>query len=216
MRNLNKILILVGFLISFSGNAQNSSVKSFFKLPRPEKCWVIAHVFKAKSAFILSEEAKNLADSIKNTNLLDGDANGGQVDAFRHSYWMAILSQKIGIKAAKKLGEKHEKGNYIYYKKHKTEDGTIPDEVSSQMDLFNNKIGISIFLNNSNASKKEIEQIIIEEIKAGKMQIIKKNSDGDFLDCDGNIIQKKDLKGKWENNKCLIFSDGKPRNLNLY
>ena len=207
MRNLNKIFILVGFLISFSGNAQNSSIKSFFKLPRPEKCWVIVHPFKAKPAFIISKEAKNLADSIKNTNLLDGDANGGQVDAFRHSYWMAILSQKIGIKAARKLGEKHEKGNYIYYKKHKTEDGTIPDEVSSQMDLFNNKMGITIFLNNSNASKKEIEQIIIEEIKVGNMQIIKKNSNGDFLDCDGNIIQKKEWNGKWKNNKCIISSN---------
>lgn len=30
---------------------------------------------------------------------------------------------------------------------------------------------------------------------------------GIFLDCDGNIIPNEHLKGKWENNKCLVGSD---------
>jgi len=207
MRNLNKIFILVGFLISFNTNAQNSSIKSFFKLPRPEKYWVIAHPFKAKKAFKISKETQALSDSLKNTNLLDGDANGGQVDAFRHSYWMARLSKEIGIKAARKLGKKHEKGNYIYYKKHKTEDGTIPDKVSSQMDLFNNEIGIEIFTDNKETSRIDIQQLIIQYIKKGRMRIIKKNDKREFLDCKGNIISEAELKGKWENKKCLVPSN---------
>jgi len=218
MDNKHKILILVfiGLFFSVNLNAQNSSIKSFFKLPRPEKCWVISHPFKAKRAFKISKVTQALSDSIKNTNLLDGDANGGQVDAFRHSYWMAILSKEIGVKAARKLGKKHEKGNYIYYKKHKYEDGTIPDEISSEMDLFNNEIGITIFTNNKDASKIDIQKATIQYIKEGRMRIIKKNDKGEFLDCKGNIISEAELKGKWKNNKCLIFSDGKCRNLHLY
>ena len=210
MRKQDYILLIISFLIFFSSNslAQNSSVKSFFKLPRPEKCWVVSHPFKAKRALAVSNEAKNLADSIKNTNLLDGDANGGQVDAFRHSYWMAILSKEIGVKAARKLGKKHEKGNYIYYKKHKYEDGTIPDKISSVMDLKNNKKGIEFFENNNEKSKNEITKIIIEKIKTGELYIIRKNKDGKFLDCTGKIIQRNELIGKWENNKCLVYSNG--------
>jgi len=206
MRNFNKIIILIGFLISFNTNAQNSSIKNFFKLSRPEKCWVIFHVFKAKKAFKIATETQVLSDSIKSTNLLDGDANGGQVDAFRHAYFIGILSKEIGIKAARKLGKKHEKGNYIYYKKQKYEDGTIPDKISSQMDLFNNEIGIYYYIINKNASKKEFEQIIINQIKSGEMYIIKKNKNGDFLDCNENVIPQEKLIGKWENDKCLIPS----------
>jgi len=175
MRKQNYILLIISFLIFFSNNtsAQNSSIKSFFKLPRPEKCWALAHPFKAKRTLIISNEAKHIADSIKNTKTLDGDANGGQVDAFRHAFWMAILSKEIGIKAARKLGKKHEKGNYIYYKKNKYEDGTIPDEISSTMDLKNNNKGVEIFEENKEKSKKEIELIIIERIKKGDLFIIK-------------------------------------------
>ena len=41
------------------------------------------------------------------------------------------------------------------------------------------------------------------------MYIIKKDKNGNFLDCKGNIISAQELKGKWENNKCLVFSDGR-------
>jgi len=44
--------------------------------------------------------------------LLDGDASGGQVDAFRHAYWMARLHQEIGKRAAFSLGKSHEKENW--------------------------------------------------------------------------------------------------------
>jgi len=208
MRKQNYILYIISFLIFFSINsgAQNTKAKTFFKLPRPEKCWVIFHPFKAKRAFDISNEAKHLADSVKNTNLLDGDANGGQVDAFRHSYWMAILVKEIGVNAAEKLGKAHEKGNYICYKKNKFEDGVIPDSVSSVMDLYNNEIGIKIYKNNFNKSNKEIMQVVVTYIKDGKMLVIIKNKKGKFLDCEGNIILQEELIGKWQNNKCLDSS----------
>jgi hypothetical protein len=188
-------------------NAQDSKIKGFSKLSRPEKCWVISHPFKAKTAFVISNKTKQIADSLITTSSLDGDPNGGQVDAFRHSYWMATLSKHIGAKAAIKLGKKHEKGNYIYFKKNKYEDGTIPDFISSKMDLKNNDIGIDIYKNNPNKTDEEIELIIVQEIIDGKMFIIKKNIDGEYLDCNGNVISIEEFKGKWENKKCLVSSD---------
>lgn len=210
MRKTNYIYLLVVFLIfiSTSINAQTSHVKGFFKLPRPEKCWVVLHPFKAKKAFKISNKTKQKTDSIKSADLLDGNANGGQVDAFRHAYWMVLLSSKIGVKPAYKLGVAHEKGNYIYYKKNKSEDGSIPDKISSTMDLRNNDIGINIYINNEGKSKKELEQIIVQQIVDGKLFIIKKNEKGEYLNCEGKVILQEDLRGKWENNKCLVFSNG--------
>jgi hypothetical protein len=193
-------------IISFAGYSQ-SALKQFFKLPRPEKCWVITHPFKAKKAYRISLEARHKADSLCKTNTLDADANGGQVDAFRHSYWIAILSCTFNKKAALKLGKAHEKGNFIYYKKHKTEDGTIPDKISSDMDLFNNNIGAKIADSLKICNHKLIEKTIIDAIKQGKMKIILKDKNKNFLDCKKNIIPQDSLKGKWINNKCLVPSN---------
>ena len=49
---------------------------------------------------------------MKLSPLLDKDPSGGQVDAFRHAYWMARLNEEIGKNAAKSLGKAHEKENY--------------------------------------------------------------------------------------------------------
>ena len=129
--------------------------------------WVLFHPFKAKKAQIISEEAYRVADSIKNSPLLDGDASGGQVDAFRHAFWMASLRQKIGEKAARSLGISHEKENYKTHKKKKLEDGVIPDKISSTMDLFNNEIGLSLTKRGAKTSKKGLIRCIPSEKVSG-------------------------------------------------
>lgn len=167
------------------------------------------HPFKATKALKISEEANKVSDSIKNTNLLDGDGFGGQVDAFRHAYWMARLHQEIGKSAARSLGKSHEKENYLTFKKLKLEDGFVPDEISSKMDLYNNEQGLKLISRESEVSRKALIYIIINAIKEGKMKIIKKDIKGDFLTCEGFLISKESLKGKWKNNKCLITSEKK-------
>ena len=57
---------------------------------------------------------------------------------------MARLTQGIGRRAAYSLGKAHEKGNYQTFKNRQLEDGILPDKPSSEMDLYNNQIGISI------------------------------------------------------------------------
>ena len=184
-----------------------SSYKSFFELSGPKRTWVLFHPFKAKKSLEVSKEANKVADSIKNSNLLDGDASGGQVDVFRHAYWMARLHQEIGKSAARSLGKAHEKENYLTFKERKLEDGVLPDEISSKMDLYNNEQGLKLISRRSKVSKKGLIYRIVNAIRIGKMKVIKKDANGLFLTCEGENISMKSLKGKWKNNKCLVNSN---------
>jgi hypothetical protein len=202
---MKKALFFLIILCSLQTFGQ-SNLKSFFKLSPPIKKWVFFHPFKATKSLEVSKETNKVADSISKTNLLDKDGAGGQVDAFRHAYWMARLTQEMGENAARSLGKAHEKENYLTYKKQKLEDGVVPDEISSEMDLYNNEEGIKLITKGSEVSKKGLIFRIVNEIKAGKFKIIKKDTKGNFLTCNGVLISKESLKGKWQNKKCLISS----------
>ena len=202
---MKKVLIFYCFIFCFQGFSQ-SSWKAFKKLSCAEKTWVVFHPFKAKKAQKISLEAQRVADSIATTNLLDGDKSGGQVDAFRHAYWMARLRQEIGKNAARQLGKAHEKTNYQQYKKNKLEDGEQPDEISSKMDLYNNDIGLGYTRKNVPHPKDGLIYSIVNGILAGKNKVIKKDRNSNYLTCNEETISKKSLKGKWKNNKCLIDS----------
>ncbi|MEI6864762.1 hypothetical protein [Flavicella sp.] len=205
---MKKTILIFIFLINLfhTSSAQNHK-QGFKNLSSPEKCWVIFHPFKAKRAYRISLQAQKTSDSIAKTTLLDQDKNGGQVDAFRHAYWMATLAKEIGKNSAKSLGKAHEKGNYKQFKKNQFEDGTHPDKPSSEMDLFNNNIGINIFKENKNVNKMELISLVIEKIKKGKLKILKKDIYGHYNDCNGKSINLKEYKGIWETPKCLINSN---------
>jgi len=198
--------ITLALFLTFQLGIGQSLKKSFSKLSGPEKCWVIFHPFKAKRAFKISKEAERISDSIRKTPTLDQDKNGGQIDAFRHAFWMATLSQKIGKRAAKSLGKAHERGNYKQFKKNKKEDGMIPDATSSEMDLQNNVTGISIYKSHKKASQKQYIVLIITEILKGNLKIIKKDKKGNYLNCKGRLLSLNELKGIWTNSKCIIPS----------
>ncbi len=206
---MKKTSVIIFLFLSFYAHSQ-SDLKSFFALSGPKKSWVLLHTLKAKKAYEISVEVTRIADSISKTNLLDGDASGGQVDAFRHAYWMARLRQEIGKSAAKSLGKAHEKENYLMFKNNEKEDGIFPDEISSKMDLYNNNQGLLLISKNSDISKSGLIYRIINAIHEGKMKIIKKDANGNFLTCDGKLISEDSLKGKWKNNKCLVSSNQIP------
>ena len=206
MNNLKKTLTIFIVLVTFQVNAQ-SSWKAFKKLQPAKKSWVLLHPFKAKKAALISKEVQQVADSIKKSPLLDGLANGGQVDAFRHAYWMARLKEAIGESAARSLGKAHEKDNYRTYKKRKLEDGEIPDAIATEMDLFNNEIGISLTTYKQKTPKQGLIYKIINHILAGDLKIIKRNAAGEYITCDDEVITKASLKGKWKNDKCLVNSN---------
>ena len=201
-----KRIVIILFLVSSTTAMTQSKNKGFFDLSGPKRMWVLFHPFKAKKSLRISIETNKVADSIAKTDLLDGDASGGQVDAFRHAYWMARLRQEIGKSAARSLGKAHEKENYQTFKKRKLEDGVVPDEISSIMDLHNNEEGLKLTKKRCKTSQKTLINRIVKAIKEGKMKIIKKDKKGNFLTCDDKIISSKSLKGKWKNDKCLISS----------
>jgi len=192
---------------SLQSEAQDSKWKRFRQLEGPERRWVITHLFKAKRAFRISMEALHLADSLAQDTILDGDLHDGQVDAFRHAYWMARLTQTIGWRAAKSLGKAHEKSNYKQFKKGlRKEENALPDKPSSDMDFYNNDTGIQIGLNYPHLPTDSLQQLVIEKIRNGDLIILKKDKQGHYLDKNGNPIDKTQYR-RWETPKCLVPSN---------
>lgn len=195
--------LLIFFSVSLSAQ---STFKQFKKLSKPERCWVIMHPCKAKKAFHITKQVQSDMDSIKTTGLLGIDNNGGKLDAFKHAYWMASIANGIGERRAWKLGKAHEKGNYLQFKKHQLEDNMLPDSISSVMDLHNNLAGIKAEKEVKNYSKTIMQEKIILELYNGKLFMIKKNSEGDFLNCGGTVIPMNQWLGKWGVPKCIVPS----------
>ncbi|MCB0823832.1 MAG: hypothetical protein KDC09_14125, partial [Bacteroidales bacterium] len=117
-------------------------------------------------------------------------------------------AQEISENKALRLGKAHEKGNYLELKKAKKKGiYNSHDAVASEMDLYNNQIGIEIGLQYPEASREELKLLITEAILSGKMMVIKKNEKGEFLDENGDTIPKEKLIGIWETDKVLVKSD---------
>jgi hypothetical protein len=205
---MKKVLFFYFLLFSLLGYSQ-SNWQKFKKLSCSEKTWTVLHIFKAKRAYLIAKEAQHVSDSIAKTPLLDGDKSSGQVDAFRHAYWMARLHQEIGKRAARSLGKAHERTNYQQYKNSLLEDGEAPDKISSKMDLFNNNVGLSFTQKGVSHPKDGLIYKIVNAILAGKLKVIKKDKNKNYLTCSDELISLKELKGKWKNNKCLIHSNYK-------
>ncbi len=203
MKNLTKIILLL-IVMAFPIKNYAQKIKN---IHCPEKIWILTHPFIAKKAWGISKEARMLANGAINDTDLDGDYNGGQVDAYRHTLWMAMLTQKIKAKKAKKLGIAHEKGNKIDFDKKKLEEGKLPDSVACEMDLRNNKVGIEIGKENKDISIDELQKIVKQAVLVGKCWKINKNSEGQFLDKNNELIAEEDWLGKWISPKILIPSN---------
>jgi len=165
------------------------------------------HPFVANKARKITELVRSEANEIAKGTQLDGDADGGQVDAFRHSYWMACLSKVMRPQKALRLGRAHEKGNYLAFKKDDHEEGSIPDSMASVMDIFNNELGIGLATKYMEADTDTLRKLVINAIIQGEAKVLLKNSSGEFLDCEGNVLNISDFKGRWSISKCLVNSN---------
>lgn len=214
MKIAGKNFLFLFFLLALETKAQ-SPTKSFRSLSSPEKWWVIQHPFIAKKAFHCTQRARFVTDSLEKAGVLK-DGNGGQLDAFRHAYWMALLVQKISPKKANQLGKKHEDGNKIDFVKGKMEDSLRADSMMCVMDLKNDSAGIEIgkkFKSDTSSAKISLEQTVIKAVKDGKLVIIKKDAMGNWQDASGRLIRLELYEKKWFIPKVLVRSDYKqPRN----
>jgi hypothetical protein len=202
-----RYVLLIIFVTAGKGAFSQSAWTSFWKLSGPEKWWVIGHPFVANKARKITLEARMKAAEMKLDTVLDGDDDGGQVDAFRHSYWMARLAQSFCWKKAVKLGRAHEKANYRSFKRRQLEDKSVPDSIASVMDLYNNEIGAGIGCNNPDCGSDSLKILIRTAIKNGRMLKVSKNKLGEQLDCENKVIDLSLYKNKWYVPKCLINSD---------
>ncbi len=183
------------------------AIKSLSELNRIEILWILTHPFKAWKTWKISNLARQIANEHISDPDLDGDYAGGQVDAFRHLLWMALITQKYGEKFARKLGRTHEKANKLDFKNNKLEDYQLPDAASMLMDLMNNEIGIQIGKRFPNISLQSLINEVKKYVLAGKAWKIKKDENGNFLDINNNIIPKRLWLRKWNTPKILVPSN---------
>jgi hypothetical protein len=210
MKKYSIIIVLVCM-----ASAVFAQPKKFSALSKYEKRWALFHPFASykikkhqKEMYAAYNEVAATAktSSGKSRPLLDTFANGGQLDAFRHTFAMAYFSKYVKTKKLRKLGKAHEKGNYLQFIRHKNEEGEAPDSLSSVMDLKNNEIGFSLQQEVKKLPVEELKQKVIQQIQMGATYIIKRNKKGLYVDCEGNIIDREKLKG-WSIPKCLVASN---------
>ena len=198
MINIKGLIIYVILIICI---ALPYSVTAKTKVSGPEFAWALAHPFIAIKAKKISKRVIYITDSLEAAGVLK-DRSGGQLDAFKHAFWMASLSQQIKKKKAYKLGLAHEKFNHRQAKKGKGGG----DQAASDMDLWNNKVGVNLGYDNRQLSESALIELVIKWVLQGEMRMIKKDAQGNSLDSSGQLIDKSTLK-TWVNKRCLVPSD---------
>ena len=206
----NTLLVYIAVFISLPAVAQMAGFRS---LSAPEKRWVLFHPFIARKCYRVTKNAQQLTDSLVKAGQLDTLANGTSQDAFRHCCWMALLVQEIPAARARHLGKVHEAGNYWTYRHHKTEEGVLPDSMATVMDLANNETGIAIGAElrkktNGKANKQQLVAAVSDAVFGGKCVQLRRDAAGNYLRCDGRVLQAEEWKGKWNIPKCLEPSAG--------
>lgn len=201
-------VVPVIFLLLLSAHVLSAGEKmrEWKKLSRPEKIWTALHPHKAKLVYKCALRARTVTDSLEKNGVIT-DGNGGQLDAFRHAYWSALMMQHFSEHTVRRVGENHEKGNYIDFRKGRLEEGDRSDSLASVMDLRNNESGIEIAKLYASNKSGSLIQIIIEQIWNGKLCILKKDAFGNYLNAKGEIINVEDYKNKWYIPKCIVSSD---------
>ena len=184
--------------------------RSFRKLPAPEKTWVLRHPFSAMRIPAIKNLVEQIIRQKYQRNEWDASYSDGQLDALRHALWMALTARQIGVEKARSLGKAHEAGNKIMAQKKQKEHGSLADKASTDMDLRNNEVGLRMAQENPDASVEQLVTSIENQIKEGRLWIIKQDARGRYLSWEGHKLNEKDYRGKWLSPRCIV-----PSNYNL-
>ena len=206
---MKKIIICLTLLLCSDYLMAQKNDVHISDLSKGEKHWAMWHPFAARKAkkivpFVRNEVRQMIAD-----NKIDSLIHGGQADAFRHALWMALTAKSIGEKKARKLGQLHEERNKEDFFKSVTEDESLQDSISCQMDLLNNDLGIAYGMGYKDKSVKEIEELILSGVLNGEFFMLFRNKKNQFLDCEGNVVDTKNrIRDKvWYLPYCLVPSN---------
>ena len=207
MRNISlTFLFIFLFALNFSLNSQNK--KMLFKsLSTKDKIWALVNFNTIKKSLEISNTVLLKIDSLskKDKDFYNKNIEAGKYDAFRHVLWMYKLSENIGVEKARRIGNIYERYNeYIF----KVNPNSGYDLASMNMDLYNNEVGIYLFLKEGKKKNEEKLFLIIKEIiKNGYVKIVFKDKEYRNLDKNNLIIEENQWKGKWENQRHLINSN---------
>jgi hypothetical protein len=169
-----------------------------------EFCWAFWHPFAALKVKHHLPKAMAVYKEVKQAKLLDTLEFGGRLDAFRHTFTMAYLAQRVKVKKLRKLGIAHEKGNKQQFKKLKLEFGERADSLACEMDLRNNEAGFAIGSSHKKETIADLKLIVLTQIQAGKAWYLKRNREYNYVSCNGEVIDMKVWAGIWNVPKCLI------------
>lgn len=92
-------------------------------------------------------------------------ANAGRQDAFKHTYWNALMAKKMGEASAKKFGDAHENG-------YPSNFSTPHRKLQTEMDFFNNDVGRKIGAAHPDASEAEIQTLVKEALASGQLRAV--------------------------------------------
>ncbi len=196
-------LILLSLCITTPSFTQNKKLL-FESLTLKDKVWSLCNINAIKKSLSESKDVLNIIDSLSifDEKFYDKKIESGKCDAFRHLLWMYKLSSTIGVEKARRIGNMYENYNaYIY----KINPQSGYDKASMDMDLYNNEVGIYLYL--KYAKNELIIDYIKQTIEEGYVKIVSKNKDFQNLDINNSVIENKNWKGKWENQRCLIDSN---------
>lgn len=87
----------------------------------------------------------------------------GHLDAFRHAYWNALMTQEYGVEFARDFATAHE--------------GSADSADSEAMDLYNNEVGRRIATENPDATREELANLIQQAVESGEMIVIDANGE---------------------------------------
>ncbi len=199
--------LTVTIIIATRTEAYAQFMESYHKLSKPEQKWALHHPWAAFRTHKLADSTRAEATRRLSDPELDGDLNGGMVDAFKHTLWMALTAQKIGARKAILLGEAHEEGNRLEYVADPTRKSTQQDSIASRMDMLNNVVGARIGEQNPKADFSKLVAIVRRNVIEGKCWKIKKKDKNTYLDADGKVINIHDYDNSWAVPKVLVESD---------
>ncbi len=108
---------------------------------------------------------------------------GGVGNAFRHTLWQAIITNRLGENIATQVGNSHETGFKIDFSKRENISLNKADEM---IDQLNNQIGREIAIKNPNSDNKKLAiNVLNYYLKEGLYQAEKNNSNS------YNVVKKK-------------------------
>ncbi|MGY1433533.1 DUF6973 domain-containing protein [Streptomyces reniochalinae] len=87
------------------------------------------------------------------------DRNDNHNDAFRHTYWNALMTKKYGAQWTEKYATTHE-----------TRPGNTPEREA--MDLYNNELGRRIAQDHPDASEKELADLVEKAVQDGDTVVV--------------------------------------------